>query len=147
MNKAFIEGEWRGSSINGDLSQARFFEAEVLDTKKTDPLGQNPVYKKIVRCEIKAPHMKHDIFATIIKENTEKYYELLKRFPKAWQDFVNKGGGFKSSAEVKTGNIEKETNTTIDNKIAELKKEYEELEDKRSKRGFEIRDELKKAGV
>jgi polyhydroxyalkanoate synthesis regulator phasin len=156
MSERLISGDWVNGSVyqdpdtnkitNDKENKARFFEHEIIDTAKSNKL--NKVYRKIVKCDIKT-NKTRDLFSALVKENSSKHLELMSRFPNAWKSFIEKGGSFGGKkVEPKTEEaIPVSENKDISNKeedIEFLKKEYEELEDKRSARGKEIRAELKK---
>ena len=154
-----IKGTWhfgnKGTFLtpNGEKSfddtsnEALFYDSEMeydlkpkLEIKKI----------KVIKCDVRCPKTK-DIFSALIKKGSAKTDEMIKRFPKAWDDFVNKGGGFgdkdkeKEAEKIKMANANPETkiaetkdNSTPAEEIELLKKEYEGLEDKRCARGKEI---------
>lgn len=152
MSDKLIIGDWLEGSIYQDpetkkttddrQNKARFFEHEIIDTAKSTKL--NKVYSKIVKCDITNPNMK-DKPSALVKENSDKHIELMQRFPNAWKNFISKGGGFgKKEVKPEAGNpVSEKKDISSEEEIELLKKEYEQLEDKRSNRGREIRAILK----
>jgi hypothetical protein len=147
--------------------KARFYEHEIVDTKNTTELVTK--YSVIVKCDVKYGRSK-DMFSALIKKDGEKYFEMVSRFPKSWKSFIDKGGSFSkepSKPTVKSIGEEleipqpkeqpkvepkpevkpEEKDISVGEEIKALKEEYEKLEDKRCKRAFDIRAELKKLEV
>ena len=153
MNDKLVLGDWINGSVYIDpvtkkttddrLNKARFFEHEKEDTFKSTKT--NKVYMKIVKCDIRTLKTR-DVFSALVKENSDKHLELVNRFPKAWKNFVDKGGGFgekevkkEIKSEVEIPVTEKKDISSKAEEIELLKKEYKALEDKRCGRGKEIR--------
>lgn len=103
--KDLIIGDWRNGvksnynnlDFDDTSSEARFLEKQELDVKNST--NKKKVYVTITVCEIKTPLGK-DIFTALIKKNSEKWEELTTRFPAAWDNFCNYGGGWKEPVEV-----------------------------------------------
>ncbi len=163
-----IKGNWcfgaKGKFIteNGERSfddtanEAMFYEHKTTYSFKPKKTIKEYV---VIKCDVRCPATK-DIFSALIKENSDKHIELKERFPKAWEDFVSKGGGFKQETkkEVKIeSTLVKKIDTPfvdeVENKdksidlTAKMREEYSNLKDKRCKRAFEIRAEFKKANI
>lgn len=143
MRENLIQGDWFFGNKSTDIknnnllddteNEARFYENEILDSKKTTI--KNKVYKVAVFCDIKTKYTK-DVFTALVKENSDKHIELMARFSDAWKNFIENGGGFKSD--------KKEDLRTKDEIEAGVisKKELHNIYDRETKQENEIKPEI-----